>query len=60
MRQPEVAVIMLASMTGIYKDRRKNRSIFVGSALLVTGELFLARSQATVHDVAWMKAMMVG
>lgn len=51
---------MLASMTGIYKDRRKNRSIFVGSALLVTGELFLARSQATVHDVAWMKAMMVG
>ena len=24
---------------------------------MVTGALFLARSQETVHDVAWMKAM---
>lgn len=52
-----MAVIMLAFMRGMYEDRRRNFLIFAGSAVLVAGALFLARSQETVHDVAWMKAM---
>src|SRR5690606_30772054 len=52
-----MAVIMLAFMRGMYKDRRKNLLIVAASAIVVAGALFLARSQETVHDVAWMKAM---
>lgn len=52
-----MAVIMLAFMRGMYEDRRRNFLIFAGSAVLVAGALLLARSQETVHDVAWMKAM---
>lgn len=52
-----MAIIMLAYMLGMYKDRRKNTTIFVGAALVFGIAYFLARSQATVGDVAWMKAM---
>lgn len=52
-----MAVIMLAFMLAMYKDRRTNVAIFGGSAVLFALALFLARSQATVGDVAWMKAM---
>jgi len=52
-----MAIIMLAFMRGMYEDRRKNRAIFVGAALVYGIAYFLARSQATVGDVAWMKAM---
>jgi hypothetical protein len=34
-----------------------NIGIFAGSALLFAVALFLVRSQATVEDVAYMKAM---
>lgn len=47
-----VAILMLAHMTGMYRNRRRNAAIFTGSAVLV----FLARSQVTVHDIACMKA----
>ena len=52
-----MAVIMLGFMLGMYSDKKKNVTIFAGSALLFAGALFFARSQETVHDVAWMKAM---
>ena len=52
-----MAIIMLAFMLGMYSDRRTNAAIFAGSAAVLAGALFLARSQETVDDVAWMKAM---
>jgi hypothetical protein len=52
-----MAVIMLAFMLGMYDDKRKNIAIFVGSALVFIASLWLVRSQETVQDVAWMKAM---
>ena len=52
-----MAVIMLAFMLKMYDDKRKNVAIFVGAALVFAGAFFLVRSQETVGDVAWMKAM---
>ncbi len=52
-----MAVIMLAFMLGMYGNRRLNTGIFVGSVLVFTLSLWLVRSQATVEDVSWMKAM---
>ena len=48
-----MAVIML----GMYERRRVNIGIFVGSVAVFALSLWLARSQETVGDVAWMKAM---
>lgn len=52
-----MAVIMLGFMLGMYTDRKRNTAIFAGSAVLFVVALYLARSQQTVRDVAWMKAM---
>ena len=52
-----MAVVMLSFMLGMYEDRKKNAAIFVGSALVFAGALWLVRSQQTIDDVAFMKAM---
>jgi FlaA1/EpsC-like NDP-sugar epimerase len=52
-----MAVIMLGFMWGMYRDRRANLAILAAAALVFAGALGLARSQATVGDVAYMKAM---
>ena len=52
-----MAVIMLAWMLNMYEDKRANLAIFVGSAAVFALGLWLVRSQETVEDVAWMKAM---
>ncbi|SRR5690554_1676718 len=52
-----MAVIMLAYMLGMYSSKRTNLAIFTGSALVFVVALWLARSQATVSDVSYMKAM---
>ena len=52
-----MAVIMLVSMRGMYTDGRLNAWILGGSALVFGVALWLVRSQATVGDVSWMKAM---
>lgn len=52
-----MAVIMLAFMLGMYTDRKKNIAIFVGAGLAFVLSLWLVRSQETVEDLAWMKAM---
>jgi uncharacterized protein (DUF305 family) len=52
-----MAVVMLLFMQRMYDDRRKNALIFGAAALVLLGGLFLARSQRTVGEVSWMKAM---
>jgi peptidoglycan/LPS O-acetylase OafA/YrhL len=52
-----MALIMLGFMLGMYKNRRANIAIAVTSLAVFAGALFLVRSQDTVSDVAWMKAM---
>ena len=52
-----MAIIMLAFMLGMYANRTVNIAIFAGSALAFALFLYLVRSQDTVGDVAWMKAM---
>lgn len=52
-----MAVIMLGYMMDMYQDRRANLAIVIGSVAVFVAALWLVRSQATVTDVAWMKAM---
>ena len=52
-----MSLVMIAFMWGMYKDKAKSWMIVAGSALLFCVALFLVRSQATVQDRAWMKAM---
>lgn len=52
-----MAIIMLAFMLGMYKNQKANLAIFAGSLLVFAAALFLVRSQTTVQDSAWMKAM---
>lgn len=52
-----MAVVMLGFMWSMYPDRRTNAAIVAGAAVVFVVGLWLARSQATVDDAAWMKAM---
>ncbi len=52
-----MAVIMLGFMLNMYGNRRVNAGIFMGSVAVFALSLWLVRSQATIEDVAWMKAM---
>jgi len=52
-----MAVIMLAFMLGMYANAKANLAIFVGSVAVFAVALYFVRSQDTVEDVAWMKAM---
>ena len=52
-----MAVIMLGFMLGMYENKKINAAIFAGSAVVFAVAMWLARSQETVQDVAWMKAM---
>ena len=52
-----MAIIMLAFMLGMYSNRAVNIGIFAGAALVFALSLYLVRSQTTVQDVSWMKAM---
>ena len=52
-----MAIIMLAFMLGMYANRTVNVAIFAGAAVAFGLFLYLVRSQDTVDDVAWMKAM---
>lgn len=52
-----MAIIMLAFMLGMYSNRKANIAIFAGGAIAFAVGLGLVRTQATVGDVAWMKAM---
>lgn len=52
-----MAIIMLAFMRGMYAHRAANIAIFAGSAVIFAGALFLLRSQVTVQDASYMRAM---
>ncbi|MEO9779274.1 MAG: DUF305 domain-containing protein [Sedimentitalea sp.] len=52
-----MAIIMLAFMLGMYSNRKANIAIFAGAAIAFVAGVYLVRSQDTVGDVAWMKAM---
>ena len=52
-----MAVIMLLFMLGMYKNGKINVGIIIGSIVIFAGALWLVRSQATIEDVSYMKAM---
>tara|TARA_R110001592_G_scaffold80145_1_gene239025 strand:- start:1073 stop:1585 length:513 start_codon:yes stop_codon:yes gene_type:complete len=52
-----MAIVMLLFMLGMYDDRRKNALILGSAAILFAGSLYLVRSQDTISDLAWQKAM---
>jgi uncharacterized protein (DUF305 family) len=52
-----MAAVMLAFMWGMYRNRAANVAILAASALVFAVSLALMRSQRTVDDVAWMRAM---
>lgn len=52
-----MAVVMLTFMTGMYKNARANAAIVVGSLVVFATALWLVRSQTTVDDVSYMRAM---
>ena len=52
-----MAVIMLAFMLNMFGDNKANLAILFGSVAIFSVAIYLVRSQDTVEDVAWMKAM---
>lgn len=52
-----MAVLMLGFMLKMYANKAANVAILVGSVAVFAVSLWLVRSQATVDDVSYMKAM---
>ena len=52
-----MAVVMLLFMFGMYSNARVNIGILAASVIVFAGALYLVRSQQTVADVSYMKAM---
>jgi uncharacterized protein (DUF305 family) len=52
-----MAIVMLAFMLGMYSNAKANFAILLGGVAVFAVALYLVRSQDTVGDVAWMKAM---
>lgn len=52
-----MAIVMLLFMWNMYDKRRINAVILAGSAAVLVLSIWLMRSQSTVEDVSWMKAM---
>ena len=52
-----MAIVMMLFMLHMYDNRRANIAILAGAAVLFAGSLYLVRSQDTISDQAWQKAM---
>lgn len=52
-----MAVIMLAFMVGMYTNRGANIAIVLGAGIAFAGALWVVRTQATISDIEYMKAM---
>jgi uncharacterized protein (DUF305 family) len=52
-----MAVIMLAFMWKMYRNRRLDVAILASGAAVFALSLWLVRSQSTIGDIAYMKAM---
>ena len=52
-----MAVVMLLFMLHMYDERRTNLAVIVAAVAVFAGALWLVRSQRTVDDVSYMRAM---
>ena len=52
-----MAIIMLAFMLSMYANKTINSAIFIGAAVVFAVALWLVRSQITVGDTSFMRAM---
>lgn len=52
-----MAVVMLTFMLGMYRNTKVNVAIYLGSVVVFAGALALVRSQTTVDDTSYMRAM---
>lgn len=52
-----MAVVMLLFMLKMYENKKANTAIFLASFVIFGFALWLVRSQATVEDVSYMRAM---
>lgn len=52
-----MAVIMLSFMLSMYKNTKVNVAIYAGSVVVFAAALWLVRSQTTVDDSSYMRAM---
>ena len=52
-----MALIMLLFMLNMYKNKKKNIAIILGSLTLFASALTLVRTQTPIDDVLYMKAM---
>lgn len=52
-----MAILMMVFMWGMYPNGRINFAVIAGATIVGIASLWLVRSQATVSDVAYMKAM---
>ena len=56
-RQGILLIVMLAFMWGMYANKAMNTAILMVSALAFAAGVYFVRSQATIGDIAWVKAM---
>jgi len=52
-----MAIIMLSFMLSMYDNRNINLGIYAASIVVFATSLWLVRSQSTIEDASWMKAM---
>lgn len=52
-----MAIVMLVAMWGMFANRRANVAVLAGAAVVLGLGVAMVRSQATVDQVSWMKAM---
>ncbi|MDP2294875.1 MAG: DUF305 domain-containing protein [Pseudolabrys sp.] len=52
-----MATIMIGFMWDMYENKKANIAIVLGCGVVFAASLWLVRSQETVSDVSWMKAM---
>lgn len=52
-----MSIIMMLFMWHMHKNKKWNIAILTGSALVFGLSLYLVRSQTTIEDTGWMKAM---
>lgn len=52
-----MAAVMMIFMSRMYANKKANILIFVASAVVFVCALWLVRTQETVRDLSWMKAM---
>ena len=52
-----MAIIMLGFMLSMYSSKMANATIFIGASVVFAASLWLVRSQVTVGDTSYMRAM---